>query len=270
MSNNIKEIYLNEQERLKMTDFFSTGFEELDIFCKYIEGGNVITIGGRPAMGKTNFSISLINHMVEKNKNVLCFIMDSPKSKYVMRLVSEKIGTPLLKLLDGKVREEEVNIVLDSYIDKKLEIVDKTNLKIEDIETKIQEIKPDIVFIDYVQLIEAPKAPNLTEAVNLVIKEIKRIAVENNVIVVLLSQLSRAVEARFDKHPLLSDLRNGSLLEEISDVILMIYRDSYYESEPEFPQNKIIIEKNLVGPVGTIYLDFKHGFFRNCQCTTTF
>ena len=97
--------------------------------------------------------------------------MDCTKSKFVMKLVLEKIGTPLFSLLEGKVREEEVNIVFDSYKDKKLEIIDKTNLSVEDIDTKVQEIKPDIVFIDYVQLIEAPKAPNRTEAINLVIKE---------------------------------------------------------------------------------------------------
>ena len=258
----IKEIYLKEQDRLRRTDFFSTGFEDLDNFCKYIDKGNVITIGGRPAMGKTNFSVSLINHMVNADKNVLCFVMDCTKSKFVMKLVSEKIGTPLFSLLEGKVREEEVNIVLDSYKNKKLEIIDKTNLSIEDIDTKVQEIKPDIVFIDYVQLLEAPKAPNRTEAINLVIKELKKIAVENSVIVVLLSQLSRAVEGRLNKRPILSDLRNGSLLEEISDVILFIYREGYYDCEAENPRNEIIIAKNSMGPTGIINLDFKNGFFK--------
>ena len=266
----IKEIYLKGQERLKKTDFFTTGFGDLDIFCKYLEGGNVLTIGGRPAMGKTSFALSLLNHQLEKNKNVLFFTMDLSKERFIQRLIAEKIGTPLFSLIEGKVREEEVNIVLDSYKDKKLEMVDKTNLSIEEIETKIQEVKPDIVFIDYVQLIEAPKAPNLTEAINLVIKEIKRIAVTHNVIVVLLSQLSRAVEGRLDKHPLLSDLRNGSLLEEISDVILMIYRDKYYDPEPEYPSNEVIIEKNSMGPTGIVFLDFKNGFFRNRTIDNTF
>jgi len=266
----IKEIYLKEQERLRRTDFFSTGFEELDVFCKYIDKGNVITIGGRPAMGKTSFALSLLNHFLDRKKNVLFFTMDSPKEKVVNKLVAEKIGTPLFSLIEGKVRKEEVNIVLDSFKDKKLGIVDKTNLTIEDVDTKVQEIKPDIVFIDYVQLLEAPKAPNRTEAINLVIKEIKHIAVTHNVIVVLLSQLSRAVEGRFDKHPLLSDLRNGSLLEEISDVILMIYRDEYYNPESEYPSNEVIVEKNSMGPTGIVSLDFKNGFFRNPKIDNTF
>ena len=266
----IKEIYLKGQERLKKTDFFTTGFEDLDIFCKYLEGGNVLTIGGRPAIGKTSFALSLLNHLLDRKKNVLFFTMDSPKEKVVNKLVAEKIGTPLFSLIEGKVREEEVNIVLDSFKDKKLEIVDKTNLTIEDVETKVSEIKPDIVFIDYVQLLEAPKAPNRTEAINLVIKELKRIAVDNDVIVVLLSQLSRAVEGRLDKRPMLSDLRNGSLLEEISDVILMIYRDEYYNPEPEYPSNEVIVEKNSMGPTGIVSLDFKYGFFKNRKIDNTF
>ena len=156
------------------------------------------------------------------------------------------------------------------YVYSKFDIIDGSILTTNDIETKIKKTQPDIVFISYIQLLGMPKAPNLTEATNLAIKEIKRIAVENNVIVVLLSQLSRAVEARFDKHPLLSDLRNGSLLEELSDVILFIYRDEYYNNETAFPGNEIIVAKNTMGPVGTVSLDFKQGFFRNPKIDNTF
>ena len=231
MANDIKEIYLKGQELLKKKDYFTTGFEDLDIFCKYLEGGNILTIGGRPAMGKTAFATSLTNHFLNKDKSVLYFSMDSSEIQYVSRLVAEKIGTPLFSLIEGKVREEEVNIVLDSFKDKKLEIVDKTNLTIEDVDTKVQEIKPDIVFIDYVQLIEAPKAPNRTEAINLVIKELKRIAVENDVIVVLLSQLSRAVEGRCDKRPILSDLRDSGKIEQDADTVCFVHRPAYFEPD---------------------------------------
>ena len=269
MENNIKEIYLKGLEKRKNAGF-STGLDDLDIFCKYLEAGNIMTIGGRPSMGKTNFAITLVNHLVNIRKNVLFISLEHSKEQIVQRLVAEKIGTPLFRLLDGNVREEEVEIILNSYKDKSLEIVDKTNLSIEDIETKIQETKPDIVFVDYVQLVEAPKAPNLTEAINLVIKEIKRIAVDNNVIVVLVSQLSRTVEGRINKHPMLSDLRNGSLLEEISDVILFLYRDEYYDSEAENPINEIIIAKNSTGLTGVVTLDFRNGFFRNPAINNTF
>lgn len=269
MTNKIKELYESGLERRKKTNF-STGFEELDIFCKYIDCGDILTIGARPAMGKTNFSASLVNHFIDKGKKVLYFSMSMSSEYVVHRLVAEKIGTPLFPLLEGRVRKEEVDIALNSFEDKKLEIIDKTDLSIDDVECIIKDLKPDIVFIDYIQLLKMPKAPNLTEATNLAIKEVKRIAVTHNVIVILLSQLSRAVEARMDKHPLLSDLRNGSLLEEVSDVIMFIYREEYYSNTDDNPRNEIIVAKNTMGPVGTICLDFKHGFFKNRIIDNTF
>lgn len=268
-NNNIIELYVRGIEKTQKADF-STGFDDLDIFCKHLDGGDILTIGGRPAMGKLSLTMSLTNHLLDKGKSILFCSLDLSKEQLVQKLVSERIGIPLFYLAGGKVRKEEVDIVLNSYEDKKFDIIDGSTLTINDIETKIKETQPDIVFINYIQLLGMPKAPNLTEATNLAIKEIKRIAVENNVIVVLLSQLSRAVEARMDKHPMLSDLRNGSLLEEISDVILFIYREEYYSNETEFPRNEIIVAKNTMGPVGTVSLDFKQGFFRNFKREDTF
>ena len=109
-----------------------------------------------------------------------------------------------------------------------------------------------------------PKAPNLTEATNLAIQEIKRIAIENETIIVLLSQLSRSVEARCDKTPMLSDLRNGSLLEEISDIVLLIYRDEYYNSDSDRKNYaEIFIAKNQFGPTCVISLKYNTPFFDN-------
>ena len=260
--NSIKKIYMEAQEKIK-NSVFTTGFEDLDNFCKYLSNGSILTIGGRPAMGKTSFATSLVNHLLSINKNILFFSLELSKGKFIQRMIAEKIGEPIFSILENKINERELDITLNSYEDKNFEIVDEHNLTIEKFEDKIKTSKPEIVFVDYVQLLEMPKAPNLTEATNLAIKEIKRIAVENNIIVVLLSQLSRAVEARCDKTPLLSDLRNGSLLEEISDIILFIYREEYYDSNTETPMNLIITAKNSVGPTGTVCLDFKNGFFKN-------
>ena len=269
MENEIREVYLKEQEKLKHRDFFTTGYEDLDIFCRFLQGGNIMTIGGRPAMGKTSLVVSLTNHLTEKGKRILFFSIEMSKAQFVSRLVSEKTGASLLNILEGRVSEAVVNPVLDSFKDKEIFITDKA-CKIEDFEASVKDIKPEIVFIDYVQLIEAPKAPNRTEAINIVIQEIKRIAVENDTIVILTSQLSRAPELRMDKRPLLSDLRSSSTLEELSDIILMIYRESYYEPEPDYPKNEIIIAKNSFGPTGVITLDFKNGYFKNQTVTNTF
>lgn len=265
MTNVIKDIYLVYKEKQNRKDFFTSGYQDLDIFCKYLEEGNIITIGGRPSMGKTSLALSIVNHLIEKDKNILYFTMSESKERIVKRLLADKLGYSLSKF-DDKMMDCEINLLLETYANKKIEIVDKSSLVIEEFEEKIQELKPEIVFVDYVQLLKMPKAPNLTEATNLIIHEIKKIAVENNVIVVLLSQLSRSVEARCDKRPLLSDLRNGSLLEEISDIVLMIYRDDYYNlEEEERCIAEMIVVKNSLGNTGTISLKFKNGYFRNIE-----
>ena len=194
--------------------------------------------------------------------------MSESKERIVKRLIADKLNCPLSSFSGGKTADYEISLLLETYANKKIEIVDKSSLVIEEFEEKIQELKPEIVFVDYVQLLKMPKAPNLTEATNLIIHEIKKIAVENNVIVVLLSQLSRSVEARCDKHPLLSDLRNGSLLEEISDIVLMIYRDDYYNLEEENDIAEIMVVKNSLGNTGAINLKFENGYFRNIVANT--
>ena len=266
MENTVKALYEKAEEKIRKADF-TTGFYDLDIFCKYLTGGDVLTIGGRPAMGKTNFAVSLVNHLIEKNKSVLYFSLAQSGMQFVYRLVAENMGAPLHTILGNRIEKSEIDKAIDYYENKKLYIDDKCVFTVDDIELSIKTIKQEIAFIDYIQLVEQPKAPNVTEAINLAIKEIKRIAVENDVIIVLVSQLSRAVESRYDRRPMLSDLRNGSLLEEVSDTILFVYRDSYYSTVSDMDQdlmrNEIIVAKNSMGPTGTVCLNFKNGFFRN-------
>ena len=272
MVNDIRKIYEKGIERTKREPFL-TGFKDLDIFCKYLGGGDILTIGGRPGMGKTNFAVSLVNNILEQGKSVMYFSLEMNAERFINRLVAERLNVSLFDLRE-RVRTEEIEKALSFYDDKKIYICDRTSYTPAEMEDAIKEVKPDIVFIDYIQLLQMPKAPNLTEATNLAIREIKRIAAENNIMVVMLSQLSRAVESRCDKRPLLSDLRNGNLIEELSDIILMLYRDEYYNPEPddsynEIMHNEIIISKNSYGPVGIIMLEFKKGFFRNVKTRDT-
>ena len=269
MENNIVDIFMKSQKNCR-TDLFSTGFEELDVFCKFLEGGNIMIIGGRPGMGKTNFALSIVNHLLDCQKSVMYISMEMSAERLVQRLVAEKLTIPMHNLLTGNVSTQELETALKSYENKTLFINDNINITLEDLENYIKESKPEVVFIDYIQMLEAPKAPNLTEATNLAIKEVKRMAIENNVIVVMLSQLSRAVEGRFEKYPMLSDLRNGSLLEELSDVVLLLYRDEYYNPETEHHKGDVYIRKNSLGPSGAISLDFKNGFYKNPLCPIDF
>ena len=241
--------------------YFETGFTGLDECIKGVTKGTVITIGARPAMGKTSFSISICNHLLETGKKVLFCAIDSSESTAEKQFL--QIKSKIYKNNYNKEDWEKLTKSIQYYNEKPFSLFCKVNMTIEELEEKIKEEKPDVVFIDCIQCIKMPKAPNLTEAINLAIKEVKRIAVENNLIAVLTSQVSRAAENRYDKMPILSDLRNGSLLEDLSDVILLIYRAAYYEKEIKDLQDKadIIIAKNKFGNLDVIPLIFKNGIF---------
>lgn len=259
---------INAEEFLKNTEenLFSTGFSEVDEFLQNAERGSIITIGARPSMGKTSFALSIVNHLLEQNKKIFYFSPALTAKAVTKRLIASKLQMYFFDLTKKfEEKKDEIVKTLEYFCEKELYISDKTNLTIEDIEAEIKENTPDIVFIDYIQLLKMPKAPNFTDSINLAVQELKRIAAETGVIFVILTQLSRAVEARCDKRPMLSDIRNSSLLEEISDAVLMIYRDEYYN--PDNIENKAIAEiifaKNSFGPQGIVSLLFTGINFKN-------
>ncbi|MBQ9246113.1 DnaB-like helicase C-terminal domain-containing protein [bacterium] len=261
MNKNFGKELLNYKDE----NLFSTGFEDVDTYIKGVISGTLITIGARPAMGKTSFSISILNHLLSQNKKVLLFSLAYSNSMLVRRLISIKSDICFWELDKIKEKEfERISKAIDFYKESNLYIDDKTVCTIENIEEKVKSSKPDIVFIDYIQLVETPKAPNYTDSINIAVKEIKRIARENNTIFVIISQLSRALETRLDKRPMLSDIRSSSLLPELSDIVMMIYREEYYNREDYCKnQAEIIFLKNEFGPLGFSYLNFEKGIFNN-------
>ena len=263
MDKNLLNDAIKNLETTTKNNLFKTGFIELDSMLKGIDTGHVIVIGGRPCMGKSSFAISICLNLLKENKKICYYTLDMKKEKFVTKLLLTKLKQTKIDF-DNKKNTEKIAKAIEFFCNKELFIEDKTNLTIEEFENGIKKHQPDIVFVDYVQILKMPKAPNLTEATNLAIQEIKRIAIENNTIIVLLSQLSRGVESRFNKMPMLSDLRNGSLLEEISDVVLLIYRDAYYNAESERKDYAdILIAKNQFGSTGIISLKYNAPFFNN-------
>ena len=226
-------------------------------------------------MGKRSLSISITNHLLSQNKKVLWLSPGMTERVLARKFI--QIKTELgYKLLDDKIKpnswnREEVKEAIDFFASKELYINDKTNITVEDIEEQINTQKPDYVFIDYIQLIKM-KAPNFTEAVNLAILELKRIARETGVIFIILTQLSRALECRLDKRPILSDIRNTNLLEELSDVIMMIYREEYYYHDDVAIKGhaEILIEKNINGYTGPANLIYFDGVFKSPIKTEVF
>jgi len=253
---------------------FKTGFWEIDDCIHGISKGSIVTIGGRPSMGKTSFAVAICNNLLETGKQVLFCELDENLELLERRFIHTKTRLRILRTPCSNMNSSVWNEVLQTinYFDNKpLTTLCKPILTVEEIEEKINEKKPDVVFIDSVQCLKMSKAPNMTEATNLAIKEIKRIASENKIIVVLTSQLSRGTETRFHHLPELSDLRNSSLLEELSDVILLLYRPEYYNHDDIDLKGRahVLIGKNRFGQLGFVPLYFYNGIFTNTQAENT-
>ena len=249
------------------TDMLITGFRDLDAVLSGVEKGDLITIGGRPAMGKTAFMTSILYNFLKQDKKCLLFSLKISTSQYLKRLIAQ-IGEIELfslnncKVLDDK-NKEEIKTALDIISSCNLSIFDDT-YKIEEILSRIETEKPEYVFVDYLQLFDTPRKKQRSEAITNIMLDLKKIAKENNCIIFILSQLSRALESRCDKRPMLSDLRESGDIENISDVVIFIYRDEYYkcyadEEDYNFKKGKaeIIVAKNKMGALATISLLFR-------------
>lgn len=244
-----------------------TGFNDLDSVLYGVEKGSLITIGGRPSIGKTAFMTSILYNFLKQDKKCLLFSLEMSISRYLKRLIAQVGEIELCSLnnnefLDDR-KKEKIKTALDIISSFDLSIFDDT-YKLDEIRNKIEAEKPEYVFIDYLQLLDTPRKKQRSEAITNIMLDLKQTAKENNCIIFINSQLSRALETRYDKRPMLSDLRESGDIENISDVVMFIYRDEYYKAyvdDEDYALNKgkaeIIIAKNKMGAVCTIELLFR-------------
>lgn len=246
---------------------FETGFEDLDSVLGIQEKkGSVITIGARPAMGKTTFMLSVMENILLKNKKCIYFSLEMSKEQLVKRILFQRAEVSFVKSkLNNYVAKdwEKLADAMNNLSKWDFFVEDNTDTKTEEIELTIKELKPDVVFIDYFQLLGGkPKQDRLTQ-IEENMKALKRIAKEYGIVIFIASQLSRAPESRCDKRPLLSDLRESGAIENISDVVIFLYRDEYYNFMEEYDEfrpkgeTEVIVAKNKFGVCGTIRLTFK-------------
>lgn len=250
----------------KNKKYFKIGFEELDEIIKIEEGkGAIITIGARPAMGKTALSLSFIEKILEQNKKVLAFSLEMSEKQFVQRFLALNAEVDLMRLKIGQLSSSDYEKLAQSL--NNLENFDLTisdlAVTTDEIEEKIREVKPDVVLIDYLQLIEGKRKMDRVTQIDNTMRDLKRIAKEYGVVIFILSQLSRALESRYDKRPLLSDFRESGSIENTSDVVIFIYRPDYYTPFDEDNEirvkgeTEIIVAKNRFGPVDTSCMCFK-------------
>ncbi|MCR4788884.1 MAG: replicative DNA helicase [Lachnospiraceae bacterium] len=243
----------------------STGFYELDYKTAGLQPSDLILVAARPSMGKTALVLNMAQTMAFKNKkHVAIFSLEMSKEQLVNRLFALESHVDSQKLRTGALTDSDWKALIESAgnIGQSNLIIDDTpSISIGELRSKCRKYKMehgiDIIMIDYLQLMTAPgnSADSRQQQISEISRSLKALARELDVPVVALSQLSRAVEGRPDKHPMLSDLRESGAIEQDADVVMFIYRDDYYHKDSEKKGiAEIILAKQRNGPIGTVEL----------------
>ena len=250
----------------------ATGFYDLDKVTSGLHPNELIIIAARPAMGKTAFALNLATNIaMNSDKAVALFNMEMGAEQLATRMLSSVGQIEGYKLRNGNLENNDwkrINEAISKLADTKLFIDDTPGMTIGEIRSKCRRLaaSPDglsIVIIDYLQLISGSEKyiGNRQQEVSEISRSLKTMAMELGIPVIALAQLSRSVEGRDDKRPILSDLRESGSIEQDADIVAFLYRDDYYNKESAIDENtsrsEFIIGKHRSGPTTTIDLLFK-------------
>lgn len=243
-----------------------TGFYDLDALTGGLQPSDLIIVAGRPSMGKTSFALNIAEHAARQGKITAVFSLEMSRQQLGLRLLSSATGIGSDRLRTGKIAQvdfDRISEALGKLAELPIEIDDTANVTTWQIKTQLRQLElrkgQDIglVVLDYLQLMETGGDNRVTELAKIT-RAFKAIAREFKVPFVVLSQLSRAVESRNNKRPLLSDLRESGAIEQDADLVLMLYRDEYYNPDtPDPGLTEINVVKHRNGPTGTIKLLFE-------------
>ena len=281
----LNTIFLELKEKsLKPTlPGLSSGFYELDSLTQGFQKSDLIIVAGRPSMGKTAFSLTLgLNSIKISKQPVLFFSLEMSKEQIMYRLLAMETNINQMRLRSGKLYRNDwvkLNKVIKIISKLPFFVDDTPALSIQDIRSKIKTIifeqtQIGLVVIDYLQLMQNSKfkLENRVQELSQITRSLKNIAREFDVPIIALSQLSRNVENRVDKKPILADLRESGSIEQDADLVLMLYRNKYYNPRSEGEENPdltdLIVAKQRNGPTGTVKLKFdekRTKFFNNSE-----
>ena len=275
----IKEVLAKTQSDLERLSEFkneitglATGWYDLDKLTTGLHPNEFIIIAARPAMGKTAFALNLATHAaMTQNKSVAVFNLEMSAEQLAMRILSSLGQIEGFKLRTGNLMNNDwkrINEAISQLSNTNLVIDDTPGITIGEIRAKCRRLASSekglaLVVIDYLQLISGGKnyGANRQQEVSDISRSLKTLAMELNVPIIALSQLSRSVEGREDKRPIMSDLRESGSIEQDADIVSFLYRDDYYNKEARTEDNtsisELIIGKHRNGPTTTIELLFK-------------
>ena len=249
-----------------------TGFTELDHLTAGLQKSYLILVAARPSMGKTAFTLNIAAHVVLRAKEPVAFFsLEMSKEQLVQRLLCSEGRIDSQRLRVGELEEKEWGDLIDTanrlsaaplYID------DTPGITVMELRSKARRLKAEhglsLIVIDYLQLMQgrtSKSGDNRQQEISEISRSLKALARELNVPVIALSQLSRSVESRQIKRPMLSDLRESGSLEQDADIVMFLYREDYYDPETENKNiTEVIIAKHRNGPVDTVDLTFLKQF----------
>jgi len=249
-----------------------TGFKDVDHVFNGLQKSDLILVAARPAMGKTAFALNIALNIAGKNprseeekRTVALFSLEMGADQLVSRMICSEGMIDSEKIKRGNLDNDDL-MKLETAVhflnQKNVFIEDSAFIKVNEVKAKCKLLKAehglDLVVIDYLQLLQGSKrTDNRQQEVSEISRNLKLIAREFNVPVIALSQLSRSVESRPDKRPVLSDLRESGSLEQDADIVIFLYRDKYYDENSEMgDEAEVLIRKHRNGAVGSVKLLF--------------
>src|SRR5574344_390881 len=268
-----------------------TGFYDMDTMTSGLQKSDLIILAARPSMGKTALALNIAQNVAIKAKiPVAIFSLEMSKEQLVQRMLCSEAEVDSQKIRTGNMQRKDwdkLTSSMESFAEAPLYIDDTAGCTLTDIRAKCRRLAMEeknlgLVVIDYLQLMEGVGREDRIQQISAISRGLKTLARELDVPISALSQLSRAVEQRKDRRPMLSDLRESGAIEQDADIVMFIYRDDYYnreEGEDEAPKatgkegkSEIIIAKQRNGPVGTFELLFQGSItkFKNPIKTDTF
>ena len=270
----ILDTHMQIVETRSQTDGFvtglSTGFVGLDKITTGLHEGNLIILAARPAMGKTALALNIAKHVaVQEYKPAVIFSLEMGAEELIERMVASEGMVPVYHLKTGNLSTDEWKRLVQAQsnlYDVPIFVDDTAGIRTSEIRSKARKLSQEmgglgIIIIDYLQLITGSKGENRQQIVSEISRELKILAKDLRVPVIALSQLSRSVEQRQDKRPMLSDLRESGSIEQDADIVAFLYREAYYQKEQADSQEannvtELILEKNRHGSLGTVKLYF--------------
>lgn len=242
-----------------------TGYSSLDGKLGWMKAWDMVVLAARPSMWKTAFALNLAQNIWYDKKNVAIFSLEMSKEQLTDRMIASAMWINSWKLAKWELEDEEFMKIweaMEKLSQANIYIDDTAAWNLTDLKSKCRRLKMesglDLIIIDYLQLMSNWNSMNRVQEISEISRWIKALARELNCPIIALSQLSRQLESRPDKRPIMSDLRESWAIEQDADIIMMLYREEYYD---EFTERKwvtdILIRKNRSGPIWNVELMFK-------------